>query len=66
MDIMFFNCSSLKNLNCCNFTSDNIKNYKGMFLNCSSLENLDLSNFKVIDSKSLFEGINSNCNIKIQ
>ena len=66
MDIMFFNCSNLKNLNCCNFTSDNIKNYKGMFLNCSSLENLDLSNFKVIDSKSLFEGINSNCNIKIQ
>ena len=66
MNIMFYGCSNLKNLNCCNFTSDNVKDYQDIFQACSSLENLDLSNFKVQNKDVLLKGINKNCNIKIK
>jgi surface protein len=57
---------NLKNLNCSNFTSDIVKDCKGIFQVCSSLENLDLSNFKVQNKDDLLKGINKNCNVKIK
>ena len=37
---MFYECSSLKNLNLNNFDSKNVTNMIGMFYECSSLKNL--------------------------
>ena len=42
---MFWNCSSLTNLNLSNFNTQNVTNMSDMFYHCSSLINLNLSNF---------------------
>ena len=42
---MFYNCSSLRELNISNFNTNNVINISGMFFNCSSLNELNVSNF---------------------
>ena len=42
---MFYECSSLKELNFSNFNTNNVTNMCGMFDGCSSLRELNLSNF---------------------
>ena len=50
---MFYNCSSLTNLDLSNFNTQNVKNMNTMFYNCSSLTNLDLSNFNTQNVKNM-------------
>ena len=45
MSYMFWECSSLTNLDLSNFNTSKVTNMGGMFEWCSSLTNLDLSNF---------------------
>ena len=45
MSCMFYNCSSLKELNLSNFNTKNVTNMSYMFGYCSSLKELNLSNF---------------------
>ena len=57
MGDMFFNCSSLTELNLKNFNTENVTDMVYMFLNCSNLENLNLNNFnteKVTDMEGMF------------
>ena len=42
---MFYNCSSLKELNPSNFNTNNVIKMNWMFEGCSSLKKLNLSNF---------------------
>ena len=43
---MFSGCSSLRELNLSNFTTENVRSMSYMFSRCSSLKELNLSNFK--------------------
>ena len=43
MDNMFFNCSSLTNLDVSNLNTSNVTNMMSMFENCSNLTSLDVS-----------------------
>ena len=45
MSYIFYQCSSLTNINFSNFYTKNVINMSNMFYGCSSLTNLDLSNF---------------------
>ena len=45
MSYMFFNCSSLANLDLSGFNTSNVTDMSGMFAVCSSLTSLDLSSF---------------------
>ena len=51
MSYMFYNCSSLTNLDVNNFNTNNVIDMSDMFSNCSSLTNLDLSNFNTTNVK---------------
>ena len=42
---MFYECSSLKELNLSKFNTENVEDMSSMFNECSSLEVLNLSNF---------------------
>ena len=42
---MFYECSSLKDINLSNFNTNNVTNMNCMFYGCSSLNKIDLSNF---------------------
>ena len=44
-NFMFYDCSSLININLSNFNTQNVTDMSGMFYNCSSLTNINLSNF---------------------
>ena len=44
MSYMFYNCSSIKELNLSNFNTNNVTNMEGMFYNCLSLQELNLFN----------------------
>ena len=46
---MFFQCSSLKELNLSNFNTYNVTDMSYMFYYCSSLKELNLSNFNTIN-----------------
>ena len=46
---MFYDCSSLKELNFSNFNTSNVTNMSAMFFGCLSLEKLDLSKFNTIN-----------------
>ena len=41
MSMMFWGCSSLKELNLSNFNTSKVTNMESMFSNCNSLENLN-------------------------
>ncbi|MBR5697008.1 MAG: BspA family leucine-rich repeat surface protein [Prevotella sp.] len=45
MSGMFYNCSSLKNLDLSSFDTGNVTDMSGMFTGCSSLINLNVSNW---------------------
>lgn len=62
---MFFNCSSLTNLDLSSFHTDNLVVASGMFSYCSSLTVLDLSSFnthnmspEMGDCENMFSGTN--------
>lgn len=62
MSYMFFNCSSLTNLDVSNFDTNSVTDMSKMFYDCKSLTNLDLSNFdisKVTDMDSMFYNCSS-------
>lgn len=62
MDMMFYYCNGLQELNISNFNTDNITSMKYMFYSCNQLKNLDLSNFntsKVTDMSYMF----ANCRL---
>ena len=62
MNVMFYNCNSLTNLDLSNFNTQNVTNMSRMFGSCKSLTNLDLSNFNtqnVINMNYLFYRCNS-------
>ena len=59
---MFFNCSSLTNLNISNWNTGKVMIMYSMFSGCSSLTNLNISNWntgKVTDMNSMFNGRSS-------
>ena len=45
MSYMFYECTSLIDLDLTIFTTDNVTNMSFMFSRCMSLKKLDLSNF---------------------
>ena len=51
MYFMFYNCSSLKEINLKYFETSNVTDMRCMFSNCSSLKYLDLSSFDISKSK---------------
>ena len=59
MSYMFYECSSLKELNLNNFNTNNVTNMRCMFLGCSSLKELNLNRFNtnnVTDMSYMFKG----------
>ena len=52
---MFFECSSLKELNLSNFNTNYVTNMSHMFQWCSSLKELNLSNFNTNNVKYMLE-----------
>ena len=69
MERMFWECSSLKELNLSNFNTNNVTNMKGMFWECSSLKELNLSNFNtnnVTNMAGMFYGCSDQFHNKIR
>ena len=69
MSYMFYNCSSLKELNLSSFNTNQVTDMSWMFSYCSSLKELDLSSFnttKVTDMSEMFDSINKKCKIKCE
>ena len=65
---MFFECSSLTNLNLSNFNTTNVIDMSFMFERCPSLTNLNLSNFNttnVTNMSSMFDGCSSLTNLNL-
>ena len=59
---LFYNCSSLKELDVSMFNTANATNTTSMFYNCKSLESLDVTNFntaKVVNANSMFYACDS-------
>ena len=59
---MFYNCSSLTDLNISSFDTGNVTNMEGMFELCKSLKSLDVSSFntsKVSSMNSMFASCSS-------
>jgi surface protein len=59
---MFYECSSLTNINLSNFNTQNVTNMSWMFGGCSSLTNINLSNFNtqnVTNMSLMFGGCSS-------
>ena len=66
---MFYECSSLKELNLKNFNTDNAINMNYMFYKCSKLKELNLNSFNfhnVIYMKSMFTGCSDEIKNKIR
>ena len=69
MSLMFYKCSSLKELNLNNFITNNVTNMNGMFHGCSSLKELNLNNFNnnnVTDMRYMFYGCLDELKLKIK
>ena len=69
MEHMFQGCSSLKELNLSNFSTNNVTDMKFMFSGCSLLKELNLSNFNtndVINMTSMFFGCSKQLKNKIR
>ena len=60
INYMFYDCSSLNNLNLSNFKTQNVNNMNHMFFRCSSLINIDFSNFNNQNDINM-SGIFSEC-----
>ena len=59
---MFYECSSLKELNLNNFNTINVTNMSWMFHGCSSLKELNINNFNTINvtnMSDMFSGCSS-------
>ena len=54
MSYMFYECSSLKELNLSNFNTNNVTNMCHMFFGCSILKELNLSNFNTNKVTNMF------------
>ena len=68
MSGLFYNCSSLKDLDLSNFNTNNVTDMSDMFHDCSSLKELNLSNFNinnVIDISCMFHGCTDELELKI-
>ena len=52
---MFFNCTSLTNLDLSNFNTSNVTNMSDMFYKCSSLTTLDLSSFNTSNVTNMWQ-----------
>jgi surface protein len=50
MELMFYECNSLKNVDLSNFNTQNVNNMYGMFCGCNSLKK---NNVKTKDNKIL-------------
>ena len=57
---MFFECSSLTNINLSNFNTNNVTNMSYMFYGCSSLKEINLSNFNTNNVTNM-HGMFYNC-----
>ena len=53
VEYMFYNCSSLKELDLNNFNTTNVTDMHSMFSGCSSLKEIDLKNFNVSKVKDM-------------
>ena len=49
MGYMFFECTSLKEINFSNFNTNSVKIMKNMLRDCPTLKRLNLSNFNTIN-----------------
>ncbi len=59
---MFFNCTSLTNINVSNWNTENVTEGYQVFYNCFSLQNLDISNWNttnMVNISSIFEGMDN-------
>ena len=66
---MFYNCSSLKELNLSNFNIHNVYNMEYMFSECSSLKELNLPNFNTnnkCNMRYMFSGCSEQLKMKIK
>jgi surface protein len=62
MQMMFYSCSSLENLNVSNFITSNVTSMLNMFYGCSRLKTIDVSSFdtsKVRTFSDMFNGCSS-------
>ena len=53
-NIIFYRCSSIKDLNLSNFNTQNVTNMSWMFSGCESLKDLNLSNFNTQNVTDMF------------
>lgn len=53
MEDLFYNCSSLTNLDLSNFDTRNVTTMRCMFYDCKKINNLDLSNFNTSQVKNM-------------
>ena len=69
MDMMFYYCNGLQELNVSNFNTSNVASMKYMFYSCNQLKSLDLSNFntsKVTDMSYMFANCRALLNLDIR
>ena len=69
MSGMFYECSSLKELNLSNFNSNNVTIMSSMFEGCSSLKELNLSKFNtnnVTNMNCMFSRCSDELKLKIR
>ena len=64
MSYMFYNCSSLKELNLSSFNTNQVTNMLWMFDNCSSLKKLNLSSFNTNQVTNMTCMFGSCCSLK--
>ena len=62
---MFYECSSLKELNINNFNTINVTDMCGIFSGCSSLKELNLNNLNT-NNVTRMKGMFFNCSIELQ
>ena len=60
MELMFADCSSLKNIDVSHFNTSKVTEINGMFNNCGLLESIDVSHFDTSNMTDLY-GMFSNC-----
>ncbi len=63
---MFFNCTSLEEIDLSGFNTKNVESMDSMFTRCTSLQNLNISNFdmsNVTTKDGMFSEIGNNTDI---